>query len=80
MKTIVIDPVTRIEGHAKITIHLDDDGRVAETHFHVTQVRGFEKFSRRPAVLRNARRSPRASAASARSAICSPRPRPATPS
>jgi NAD-reducing hydrogenase large subunit len=44
MKTIVIDPVTRIEGHAKITIHLDDDGQVADTLFHVTQLRGFEKF------------------------------------
>jgi len=45
MRTIVIDPVTRIEGHAKITIHLDDEGKVAETAFHVTQVRGFEKFT-----------------------------------
>ena len=45
MKTIVIDPVTRIEGHAKITIHLDDDGHVTDTQFHVTQVRGFEKFT-----------------------------------
>ena len=44
MKTIVIDPVTRIEGHAKITIHLDDDGHVTDTQFHVTQLRGFEKF------------------------------------
>jgi NAD-reducing hydrogenase large subunit len=44
MRTIVIDPVTRIEGHAKITIHLDDDGQVADTAFHVTQLRGFEKF------------------------------------
>jgi NAD-reducing hydrogenase large subunit len=44
MRTIVIDPVTRIEGHAKITIHLDDEGQVAETAFHVTQLRGFEKF------------------------------------
>jgi len=45
MKRITIDPVTRIEGHAKITIHLDDNGRVAGTEFHVTQVRGFEKFT-----------------------------------
>ena len=45
MRTIVIDPVTRIEGHAKISIHLDDEGKVAETAFHVTQVRGFEKFT-----------------------------------
>ena len=44
MKRIVIDPVTRIEGHAKITITLDDSGAVAGTQFHVTQVRGFEKF------------------------------------
>ncbi len=41
---IVIDPVTRIEGHAKITIHLDDAGAVAEARFHVTEFRGFEKF------------------------------------
>jgi NAD-reducing hydrogenase large subunit len=43
-KTIVIDPVTRIEGHAKITLHLDDHGRVEDARFHVTQFRGFEKF------------------------------------
>ena len=45
MKTINIDPVTRIEGHAKITIQLDDDDQVTDTSFHVTQVRGFEKFT-----------------------------------
>ena len=43
-KTIVIDPVTRIEGHAKITLHLDAQGRVEDARFHVTQFRGFEKF------------------------------------
>src|SRR5919202_2664885 len=43
-KHIVIDPVTRIEGHAKITIQLDDEGAVQDAHFHVTQLRGFEKF------------------------------------
>lgn len=41
---IMIDPVTRIEGHAKITIKLDDQGNVADALFHVTQFRGFEKF------------------------------------
>ena len=41
---IVIDPVTRIEGHAKITIHLDDAGQVSDAHFHVTEFRGFERF------------------------------------
>jgi NAD-reducing hydrogenase large subunit len=43
-KTIVIDPVTRIEGHAKITLHLNESGRVEDARFHVTQFRGFEKF------------------------------------
>jgi NAD-reducing hydrogenase large subunit len=45
MKRITIEPVSRIEGHAKITIHLDDLGHVANTEFSVTQVRGFEKFT-----------------------------------
>lgn len=44
MKKIVIDPVTRIEGHAKISIYLDDDGQVNDARFHVTEFRGFEKF------------------------------------
>jgi NAD-reducing hydrogenase large subunit len=43
-REIVIDTVTRIEGHAKITIQLDDDGQVADAHFHVTQFRGFERI------------------------------------
>jgi NAD-reducing hydrogenase large subunit len=41
---IVIDPVTRIEGHAKISIYLDDQGEVSDARFHVTEFRGFEKF------------------------------------
>lgn len=45
MKRITIEPVSRIEGHAKITIRLDDHGKVAGTEFSVTQVRGFEKFT-----------------------------------
>ena len=45
MKRITIEPVSRIEGHAKITIQLNDQGKVAGTEFHVTQVRGFEKFT-----------------------------------
>ncbi|MGK7941945.1 MAG: Ni/Fe hydrogenase subunit alpha, partial [Crocosphaera sp.] len=43
-KTIVIDPVTRIEGHAKISIFLDDNGQVDDARFHVVEYRGFEKF------------------------------------
>src|SRR5271157_5924208 len=41
---ILIDPVTRIEGHAKITIQLDDAGKVSDARFHVAEFRGFEKF------------------------------------
>jgi NAD-reducing hydrogenase large subunit len=44
-QTITIDPVTRLEGHGKITIQLDNQGQVQDAHFHVTQVRGFERFS-----------------------------------
>lgn len=42
--TITIDPVTRIEGHAKISIITNDDGSVKDAIFHVTQFRGFEKL------------------------------------
>ncbi|MBI2440478.1 MAG: Ni/Fe hydrogenase subunit alpha [Lentisphaerae bacterium] len=43
-KTITISPVTRIEGHAKVTIQLDDAGNVADTQVNVVELRGFEKF------------------------------------
>src|SRR6476619_4300627 len=43
-KTILIDPVTRIEGHAKVTVQLTDDGQIADARLHITQLRGFEKF------------------------------------
>jgi NAD-reducing hydrogenase large subunit len=43
-RTVTIDPVTRLEGHAKITLQLDDAGVVQAAYFHVTQIRGFEKF------------------------------------
>ncbi len=41
---IVVNPVTRVEGHGKITIYLDDAGNVEKTYFHVVEFRGFEKF------------------------------------
>ncbi len=43
-KTVIIDPVTRIEGHAKIAIELDDAGVVDSVRFSVTEFRGFEEF------------------------------------
>ena len=44
MKKIVIQPVTRLEGHAKITILLNDEGNVDDVKFQVIDLRGFEKF------------------------------------
>ena len=43
-KTLTIQPVTRIEGHARITIQLDDAGNVSDTQVNVLELRGFEKF------------------------------------
>ncbi len=44
MKTISIDPITRLEGHGKIKIFLNDDGEVANAYFQIPELRGFEKF------------------------------------
>ncbi len=41
---ITIEPVTRIEGHAKVTVHLNDGGTVERAYLHVNEFRGFEKF------------------------------------
>lgn len=43
-RIIEIKPVTRVEGHGKVTLHLDEKGNVSRAHFNVTQLRGFEKF------------------------------------
>jgi len=43
-RKIVIEPVTRVEGHGKVTIHLDDEGNVAQSRFHIVEFRGFERF------------------------------------
>ena len=43
-RTITIDPVTRIEGHARITLQLDEHGHLVDARFHVSEYRGFEKF------------------------------------
>ena len=43
-RKITIDPVTRVEGHGKVTIHLDDDGNVAQSRLHIVEFRGFERF------------------------------------
>ena len=43
-KTLTIAPISRLEGHAKITIELNDEGNVADTKFQTVELRGFEKF------------------------------------
>jgi F420-non-reducing hydrogenase large subunit len=44
MKTITIDPITRLEGHGKISIFLNDAGDVAEAYVQIPELRGFERF------------------------------------
>ncbi len=43
-RIIRIDPITRVEGHGRVTIHLDEVGQVADARFHVVEFRGFERF------------------------------------
>ena len=44
MERITIDPITRLEGHGKIEIFLDEHGEVANTYFQIPELRGFERF------------------------------------
>jgi F420-non-reducing hydrogenase large subunit len=44
MKRISIDPITRLEGHGKIEIFLDEQGEVANVYFQIPEFRGFEQF------------------------------------
>jgi F420-non-reducing hydrogenase large subunit len=44
MKEIKIDPITRLEGHGKISIFLNDDGNVANAYLQIPELRGFERF------------------------------------
>ncbi len=41
---LTIEPVTRVEGHGKVTIHLDDEGQVVQSRLHIVEFRGFERF------------------------------------
>ncbi len=43
-RKITIEPVTRVEGHGKVTIRLDDAGKVTQSRFHIVEFRGFERF------------------------------------
>ena len=43
-KKITIEPVTRVEGHGKVTIKFDDAGNVEQSRLHIVEFRGFERF------------------------------------
>jgi len=43
-RKLVINPVTRVEGHGKVTIHMDEAGKVEQARFHIIEFRGFERF------------------------------------
>lgn len=59
MRKLTIHPLSRIEGHASVTIQLDDRGEVADAHFHATELRGFEKFLQGAAIEEAPRITPR---------------------
>ncbi|WP_198246888.1 Ni/Fe hydrogenase subunit alpha, partial [methane-oxidizing endosymbiont of Gigantopelta aegis] len=44
LKRVVIDPVTRVEGHGKVTLLLDEDNKVRQARLHIVEFRGFERF------------------------------------
>ena len=44
LKRVVIEPVTRVEGHGKVTLLQDEDNRVRQARLHIVEFRGFEKF------------------------------------
>ena len=44
LKRIVIEPVTRVEGHGKVTILLDEENKVKQARLHIVEFRGFERF------------------------------------
>ena len=44
LRRVAIDPVSRVEGHGKVTILLDDDNKVHQVRLHIVEFRGFEKF------------------------------------
>ena len=43
-RILEIDPLTRVEGHGKVTVHLDKDNNVSEARLHIVEFRGFERF------------------------------------
>ena len=74
-KRIVIEPVTRVEGHGKVSILLDENNRVQQARLHIVEFRGFERFIQGRPFWELAGVWCNGCAASARSAITSAPPR-----
>jgi len=43
-RKVILEPVSRVEGHGKVTVHLDENGKVSDAFFHIVEFRGFERF------------------------------------
>lgn len=59
-KVVTVEPCSRLEGHGKITLHLDDSGNLSDAKFHVVEFRGFEKFMEGRKIWEAPRITPRA--------------------
>jgi len=44
LKRVAVDPVSRVEGHGKVTLLLDENNKVQQARLHIVEFRGFEKF------------------------------------
>ena len=44
LKRVAISPVTRVEGHGKVTLLMDDNNEIQQARFHIVEFRGFERF------------------------------------
>ena len=44
LRRVVIEPLSRVEGHGKVTLLMDEDGHVRQARLHIVEFRGFEKF------------------------------------
>lgn len=74
LKRVCIEPLTRVEGHGKVTLLLDEDNHVKQARLHIVEFRGFEKFIQ-AGPIGSCRCWYSASAGSVRSAIIWLRPR-----
>jgi NAD-reducing hydrogenase large subunit len=44
LKRVTIEPITRVEGHGKVSLLMDDNNNINQARFHIVEFRGFERF------------------------------------